>query len=139
MTYEESLLLTTDVWNDLTIYVGNQVNENHKNILDVTSRGVYQFIRSTVEGEDLTLKLGVYLTVTRLTDRNTVTKQDEEYVIVIRRPLSCTTDFSYSIRKVCCKSCASSFDATHNRYCPSCGSIYDAKDDWVVAEFTRRK
>lgn len=132
-------LLFTDVWNDLTIYVGNQVNENHKNILDVTSRGVYQFIRSTVEGEDLTLKLGVYLTVTRLTDRNTVTKQDEEYVIVIRRPLSCTTDFSYSIRKVCCKSCASSFDATHNRYCPSCGSIYDAKDDWVVAEFTRRK
>ncbi len=132
-------LLFTDDWSDLTIYAGNQNNDKNRNVLDATWLGIYQFMNHTEDGEDLKLKLRVYLNVSRLTEHNTVTKREEEYIIVIRRPLSCKTDLAYSIRKVTCKSCAASFDATHTRHCPSCGSVYDAKEDWVVEEFTRSK
>ncbi len=132
-------MLFTDDWSNLTIYNGTQNNVRNRNVIEVTSRGAYQFVASNVVNENLYLKLRVFLNVIRMTSPSQVVKQNEEFDIVIQRPLSCKTDLGFSIRKVCCKSCAASFDATHNKYCPSCGTEYEAKEDWVVMEFVRRK
>lgn len=43
-------------------------------------------------------------------------------------------DIAFSMKKVECKSCGASFDATKERHCPYCKAPYDMKeDDWVIS------
>ena len=51
----------------------------------------------------------------------------------LQKDISTSINMHMSIRKIACKTCGNSFDATKQKKCPSCASAYDLSgEDWVV-------
>lgn len=51
----------------------------------------------------------------------------------LQKDISTPINMHMSIRKIACKTCGNSFDATKQKKCPSCASAYDlSREDWVV-------
>ena len=58
--------------------------------------------------------------------------------VVFSRDLTRPLDQNYSVRKVSCRNCGGSFDASRQDHCPYCGTEYDIrKEDWFVTGFGR--
>lgn len=65
-------------------------------------------------------------------------KQDTFCVNIVKN-VCFPEELGFSIKKVQCKSCSGSFDATKQKVCPYCGAPYVMMDDaWVVTEMMRR-
>ena len=67
---------------------------------------------------------------------NSVHKRRDELHIKVCRNIHTLQNPNFSLKRVECKSCGASFDATHEHNCPYCQSPYHlGDDDWVVLEF----
>ena len=59
--------------------------------------------------------------------------KNDKYQLVLRKNITTPIQMNFSIKKISCKSCGISFDATKRRSCPSCNAKYDiADEDWVI-------
>ena len=64
-----------------------------------------------------------------------IKKSREVYRAVFRRRTDLPVNFNFSMTRIMCPSCATSFDATKVNICPSCGHEYDIiEDDWTLAD-----
>ena len=56
--------------------------------------------------------------------------------VLLSRDLTQPLNEHYSIKKVSCRNCGGSFDASRKDHCPYCGTEYDIrKEDWFVTGF----
>lgn len=67
-------------------------------------------------------------------------KKNDIFRMKLCKDITKPEDYGFSIRKVQCRGCGGSFDASRIRYCPYCGREYDLKeDDWVVLDLEQVK
>ena len=75
-----------------------------------------------------------YFDVLYATDRG-VKYKDQVFSALLRRRTDIPFNYNFSMTRIACPTCGSSFDATKNRICPNCGNSYEMiSDDWVLSK-----
>lgn len=132
------ILMFTDDRTNLAVYEGTSVGTMFDNIIDAQFEGAVTLNRCWVEGEYCFLDVNVHMTDIYCQGQD-VTRKSEKFAMVVCRNKNRPVDYGFSIKKVSCKSCGASFDASKERRCPYCGGSYDLKeDDWVITSITKK-
>lgn len=126
------LLIFTDDRSDLAVYEGKLSLSQFDTIVDSQFEGVLGLNRAWSEGGYCLLDLNVYMTNIYCKSGRLKKKSNVLRVILCRKE-QCSTDYGFSIKKVNCKGCGGSFDASKIKHCPFCKCTYDLKeDDWAI-------
>lgn len=118
-------------------YQGADRSHKFDDIVDIEYRGGMGVKSIQQHGDDLEVKLQLYLTTTTDNGKK-ITQQPENIHITMRHNIRFPVDPTFSIRKVQCTGCGGSFDARTNKCCPYCGREFDAGvNDWVITDISR--
>lgn len=133
------ILIFTDDRSRISVYDGPEFDGSGlDDIVDAQFDGAISLNGGRVEGEYCYLDLNVYMTDVYC--RGSGLKQKSDcFQVGLCRNISCPADYGFSVKKVGCKSCGASFDATRERFCPFCRTRYDLReDDWVITLIRKR-
>lgn len=137
-----SLLKTmvfSDDYQNLAIYEGQAMQNTFKDIVDVQYKGGIKLNSFETKEGYCYVGLTVYTTVFYEKSRKIVQK-DEQFTMTVCQNINSLANTNFSIKRVACKSCGGSFDATREHNCPYCGNAYHlGEDDWVFCHFTKNK
>lgn len=131
------MMIFSDDYANLAVYDGQPMQNKYTDILDMHYRGVIKLNSFKINGNYCYVDITVYTTVFK--ERNgSVAKRDEEFRMAVCKNVNAISDAGFSMKKVSCKSCGGSFDATREHNCPYCGNAYHlGDDDWVVLGFSK--
>lgn len=122
----------------IPFYTGEPVGDLFSDIVDAHFRGALGLMKFEVEGDYCYVTVDAYMDV--LHAKNSVRKKKDVFRLVLRRNISKPLDVNFSISKIHCKNCDTSFDATRQCNCPGCGTKYAVVDeDWVVMSVEKKK
>ena len=131
------LMIFSDDYTNLAAYDGKAMQNKFKDIIDVKYDSTVKFNGFKINGSYCYVDITAYTTVLKI-DCGDVKKAKEKFRIVVCKNINAIADAGFSIKKVSCKSCGGSFDATREHNCPYCGNPYHlGNDDWVVIEFNK--
>ena len=133
------ILIFTDDRSRISVYDGPEFDGSGlDDIVDAQFDGAISLNGGRVEGEYCYLDLNVYMTDVYC--RGSGLKQKSDcFQVGLCRNISRPADYGFSVKKVGCKSCGASFDATRERFCPFCRTRYDLReDDWVISLIRKR-
>lgn len=117
-------------------YEGKGLAPSMGNIVDMKYRGGLGVEKIEKTDGYIVVKLKVYMENIYFNGSKIMSK-DEVVHLHMRHRAKRKAQPDFSIVKVSCHGCGGSFDATKYRYCPYCGSQYDAGiDDWTVLDIT---
>ena len=117
---------------DLPIYDGESINGYFDDIIDMDYRGGLALRKINEQNGILQTVVDAYM-INTYEKNGKVRKREEKVCVVLERKADIPVDLGFSIKKIQCSSCASSFDATKNRVCPYCGTPYNVEEmDWLV-------
>ncbi|MBR1931194.1 MAG: hypothetical protein IJ833_06935 [Lachnospiraceae bacterium] len=126
------MLLFAEDMEQLPHYVGESLNGRFDDIVGCDAMGMVGVRALNIKDGHCNVKIQVYMN-DLLYDGNRVRARRELYRMYLYKNLSTPINMYFSIRKIQCKSCGASFDATRQRSCPSCGTRYEiGDDDWVI-------
>ena len=126
------MTLFSDDTRNLACFEGTYVPEKYKDLIDMNYHGTVALKSMETTGNIVKLNMKVFLRNTYCIN-NKIKIKDEEIPIQVAKNISTPTKAGFSIRRSQCKNCGGSFDATHQRICPYCRTVYDMKDeDWVI-------
>lgn len=129
------IMVFSSDYSNLAIYEGKPLINSYKGIIDVQFDGAVKLNDYRVEGPYCTLDLIVHTTNTYCKG-NRIKKKHEKFRMILSRNILNATDYNFSVKKVQCKNCGASFDATKIHNCPYCSTAYHlGEDDWVVLNF----
>ena len=133
------ILMFTDDRSSLPVYEGNPEEcGSFDNLVDAQFDGAVSLNASRISGAYCYLDMNVFMTDI-YSQGNQLKRKSEVFQIGLCRNISRPVDYGFSIKKVNCRSCGASFDATRQRFCSYCGTRYDLKeDDWVIT-YVRKK
>ena len=115
-------------------YEGRTLGRKFRNVIDLQYRGGMKLRSIRKTGENILVKLDVFVTLTRLKG-NRIREEKRKLHLTLRHRADFPTVSGFTIRRVQCGGCSGSFDAGIHRVCPYCGKAYDpARPDWVVTE-----
>lgn len=128
----KSVIFSDDI-SKLSIYEGDEdIPKSFSNIVDAQFSGAIGLDRFLVEGAYCYLDLKVYMQDVYCKG-NKLVQEEDVFKVGLCKKISNPVDYGFSIKKVQCKSCGASFDATKQNECPYCHSHYNLKeDDWVI-------
>lgn len=126
------MIIFTDNPTELAVYEGAPLNSMFDDVIDVFYTGAMGLKNFRVEGDYCFVTATVFLD--NLYDNGEkIYQKRNKYRIQLKRNLSRPIDMHFSIRRLQCKNCGASFDATKEKHCPSCDSAYDLEyEDWIV-------
>lgn len=125
------ILFSEDLTN-LAVYDGPPVGDRFRNIVDVACRGGIGLWRNQVEGDYCRLGVNVYTTCL-IAEGNGVRRRNKIFNLQLCKNVKNSTDLSFSVKRVQCRACGGSFDATRQKHCPYCDTAYDLRqDDWMM-------
>lgn len=126
------MIIFTDNPTELAVYEGAPLNGMFDDVIDVFYTGAMGLKNFRVEGDYCFVTATVFLD--NLYDNGEkIYQKRNKYNIQVKRNLSRPIDMHFSIRRLQCKNCGASFDATKEKHCPSCDSAYDLEyEDWTV-------
>jgi hypothetical protein len=117
--------------NELPFYEGVGSEERFSDIVDSSYRGALALKNFSVQDKYCYVTVDAYMET--LYYENKICKRNDKYQLVLRKNITTPIQMNFSIKKISCKSCGISFDATKRRSCPSCNAKYDiADEDWVI-------
>lgn len=126
------VIVFSDNPTDLPIYIGADINGMFDNLINMDFRGALALRKIGEQDGKIFTVVDAYM-VNIYEDNGKVKKKEEIVNAVLERKADMPFDYSFSIKKIQCRQCAGSFDATKNRVCPFCETPYDTDDlDWVV-------
>ena len=134
-------MIKTAIYSDnaqeLLFYKGEQLAPSFKDIIDMNYIGGWKLKDFSVDNGVATIKAQVYFDVLYATNGK-VRKKYEKFTAVFRRRVDRPINLNFSMTKIQCPDCGSSFNAVHNKICPYCGQPYDIESqDWVLMELTK--
>lgn len=119
-------------------YVGEPLGNMFSDIVDSSYSGAVALKHFQVQGEWCYVTVEVYMEDVYDNGKSMYTKNDR-FRILLCKNISKPIDMHFSIKKIHCKGCNTSFDATKQKTCPSCGKTYEIDgDDWVVVKIEKR-
>lgn len=130
------MIFSTD-YSNLAIYEGPPTTNQNTDIIDVQFNGAVKLNGYSVQDPYCTLDVTVYTTNIHCKGTR-IKKKNGKFRMVLCKNIMNSTDYNFSVKKVQCKSCGASFDATKIRNCPYCSNPYHlGEDDWVVLSFNK--
>ncbi len=131
------ILMLSQRPDDCVQYQGPPLSDRFSDIVDIQYRGGIG-VRSIRKKQDR-IEVNLNLFLTNTLDRGGKLRQkDEKIQISMYHNAAFPVDETFSIAKVQCPNCGSSFDARKEKNCPYCGQAYDAGiNDWIVTKISR--
>lgn len=124
---------------DMAAYDKAEKGPDYFDIVESIYRGAIALHGHKIENGYCYLDLEIFM-VDVCFRNNQIKPVEESFRMEICKNIKQPEDFGFSIRKVQCKSCGGSFDATRIKHCPYCANEYELKeDDWVVVSMKRLK
>lgn len=131
------ILMLSEHPEDCVQYQGPALSDRFSDVVDIEYRGGIGVHSIRKSKEWIEMVLDLYLTNT-LDCGGKLKQKDERIRINMYHNAAFPVDETFSIVKVQCPHCSSSFDARKEKNCPSCGQPYDAGiNDWVVTKISR--
>lgn len=131
------IMIFSDDYTNLAVYDGKPMENKFKDIIDVKYDSTIKFNSFNVNGAYCYVDITVFTTVLKF-DCGDIKKKKEKFRIVVCKNINAMVDSGFSVKKVSCKTCGASFDATREHNCPYCGNPYHlGNDDWVVLDFKK--
>lgn len=122
---------------ELPIYVGDTTGEMFSDILDSSYAGALALKKFEIRGDYCYVTVDAYME--DIYDGDRVRRKKDVFRIVLRKNITTPIQLNFSIKKIHCKSCGVSFDATKQITCPSCSRKYEIDDeDWVIMQITKK-
>ena len=131
------IMIFSSDYSNLAIYEGKGTQNKYKDIVDVQFNGAMRLNGYRQSGPYVYLDVTVY-TINTYFVKNKIQEKKEKFRMVLCKNAMTPPDYGFSLKKVACRSCGGSFDATRERKCPYCGNNYRlGEDDWVVLVFEK--
>lgn len=131
------LVFTKDA-QELPIYVGDAQGELFPDIIDATYHGGVALKEFTMDGDIAKLVVEAYMEDLHYVNGK-VKRKIDKFRMHVQKNITKPINYQFSIKKIQCKNCNASFDATRIKNCPSCGTLYEiGDDDWVVTHIEKR-
>lgn len=132
------MILYSEDARELPNYEGGPVGDLFADIVESSYTGAVALKQFHVEGENCYVTVDVYME-DFYDNGSRVYRKNDKFRVYLHKNISKPVDFHFSIKKIHCKSCGASFDATKQKTCPSCGTKYEVGDeDWIVAGIQKR-
>lgn len=124
---------------ELPYYAGESMGNLFSDIIDSSYAGAVALKRFQVQGEYCYVTVDVYMEDIYDNGKRIFEKRDTLRMYLrknIRKPI----DYNFSIERIQCKNCGSSFNAAMQRDCPNCRTKYEiGDDDWAVLKIVKIK
>lgn len=128
------MLIFAEDATQLPQYVGKPLENMFKNIVESSYTGAVALKKFEVKKDIAFVTVDVYME-DFYDNGKRIYKKEDKFRVTLRKNIKQPVNYYFSIKKIQCKGCADSFDATKHRNCPSCGLRYEIEDDdWVVME-----
>lgn len=122
---------------ELLFFKGEAIDPVFKDIIDLNYGAALGLEGFREENGVVTVTTKAFFDVLFDTD-NGIKFKREAYRAVFQRRIDIPVDMGFSMTKIQCPSCGSSFNAMQNRICPYCGNAYDIESkDWVLVALER--
>ncbi len=132
------MLIFTKNVEELPVYVGEAKGELFPDIIDATYHGGVALKEFTMDGDYAKLIVEAYMEDLHDVDGR-IKRKIDKFRIHLHKNVTIPIDYQFSIKKIQCKNCNASFDATKIKSCPSCGTLYEiGDDDWVVTHIEKK-
>lgn len=119
-------------------YKGDAVNDLFADIVESSYAGALALKNFQVRDGNCYVTVDAYMQ-DYYEKKGRISVKDDVFRISLRKNISVPIDYYFSITRIQCKNCGSSFNATKQTACPNCGSIYEiGDDDWVVTNIAKR-
>ena len=119
---------------ELPFYDGVPIDPDMKNIIDLNYAGALGLEKFKDEGNIVSVVTDAYFDVL-YAKNDKVFMKHKIFTATFKRRTDIPVNFHFSITRIACPTCGSSFDATKNKFCPGCGNEYHMmSDDWVLTE-----
>ncbi len=130
------LMYAKDV-QELPFYTGEAVDNIFSDIVDAHHRGGLALRDFKVEGNYCYVTVDAYMDLVYA--KKKVRDKRKVFRMMLKKNITKPVDLNFTISKIHCKNCDTSFDATRQCNCPSCGTRYEvADDDWIVMSVEKR-
>lgn len=129
------MMVFSDDYTNLAVYEGKPMQNPFKDIVDIEFTGIIRLNSFNINGSYCYVDMNFH-TVDFVARNGSVRKKNDVFHIKVCRNIHTLQNPNFSLKRVECKSCGASFDATRERNCPYCSNPYHlGDDDWVVLEF----
>ena len=123
---------------DLMFYKGQPLDPQFKNIIDMNYGGALGLADFRDEYGKVVVTTDAFFDVL-YAEGDTIINRREVFKAVFRRRTDIPVDMQFSMAKIQCASCGSSFNAIQNKYCPYCGTEYNIESqDWILTDLSRK-
>lgn len=123
---------------ELPYYEGGELKDEFSDIVDTSYSGAVALKQFAVQNGKAYVTVDIYAE-DLYEQKGRVYCKADVFRMKVCKNISKPVDFNFSIKKIHCKNCNASFDATKQKTCPSCGTEYQVgDDDWVVMEVWKR-
>ena len=119
---------------DLLFYTGEELDPKMKDIIDLNYGGALGCKSFQDEGNMVRVVTKAYFDVLYAKGEHIYSKSQVFAATFVRRT-DLPVNLNFSMTRIQCPTCGSSFDATKNKNCPYCENPYEiTTDDWALVE-----
>ena len=123
---------------ELPFYKGEALDPKMKDIIDLNYGGALGLEGFREDNGIVTVETDAFFDVLYATGEKVFLKH-KIFSAVFQRRTDIPVNFNFSMTRICCPTCGSSFDATRNKNCPSCGNVYEIiSDDWALVSLKEK-
>lgn len=120
--------------NELLLYNGGKLPDGMKDVIDLNYGGALGLISFNEEDGIVNVETKAYFDVLYANDTK-IKYKHEIFTATFQRRTDIPVDLNFSMTGISCPTCGTSFNATKNKFCPSCGNEYELlSDDWVLVD-----
>ncbi len=122
---------------ELLFYKGEKLPAEFKDIIDLNYAGIFGIKGISEEDGYVTVVTKSYFDVLSIKD-NKVRFTHPVYRATFKRRTDIPVNLNFSMTRIQCPTCGTSFNAIKNKFCPSCNNEYELlSDDWVLVELIK--
>ena len=123
--------------NELACYKGEPLPDEMKDIIDFNYSGIIGLKHFEEKDGFVTVELKGYFDVLSVKD-DKVRFTHPVFSATFKRRTDIPVNINFTMTRISCPTCGTSFNAMKNRFCPSCGNEYELlSDDWVLVELKK--
>ncbi len=138
LIYLIRMMVYSDNYDNCAVYCGEPTENKCKDIIDMTYFGFISAKNQYIENDYAYVDIDVTM-YTFNCKGHRISKKTDVFNLLICKSIHAENDYGFSIHKIQCKNCGSSFDAAREKHCPFCKSEYNLSDyDWVVKNFKKK-